>query len=99
MRKQVTVFANKPLNKSNRRLPETTKAKASQTWAKLIARIYEVDPLLCTCGEKMQIIAFIYDQGIPKRKTNAIKFATAVTKEVARALIRSVFVPLLTKTL
>lgn len=36
------------------------KAKASATWARLIHKIFEVDPLLCpNCGEEMKIIAFI----------------------------------------
>jgi len=34
--------------------------KISFDWAKLIARIYEVNPLICTgCGEKIKIIAFV----------------------------------------
>ena len=33
--------------------------KVSLGWAKLIARIYEIDPLLCTCGNKMKITAFV----------------------------------------
>src|SRR5262249_4792304 len=34
--------------------------KVSQNWAKLIARIYEVDPLKCrACGKKIKIVAFV----------------------------------------
>lgn len=33
--------------------------KVSLGWAKLIARIYEVNPLLCSCGKEMKIIAFV----------------------------------------
>jgi hypothetical protein len=34
--------------------------KVSRSWAKLIARIYEVDPLTCTgCGKKIKITSFI----------------------------------------
>ena len=34
--------------------------KVSFNWAKLIARIYEVNPLLCqNCGKEIKIIAFI----------------------------------------
>jgi hypothetical protein len=34
--------------------------KISFTWAKLIARIYEVNPLLClSCGKEIKIIAFV----------------------------------------
>ena len=36
------------------------KAKASASWARLIHKIFEVDPLLCpNCGKAMKIIAFI----------------------------------------
>ena len=36
------------------------KAKASANWARLIHKIFEVDPLLCpNCGKEMKIIAFI----------------------------------------
>jgi len=37
--------------------------KVSFTWAKLIARIYEVNPLLCTsCGKEMKIRAIVTDK-------------------------------------
>jgi Putative transposase len=36
--------------------------KASLNWAKLIARIYEVNPLLCVCGKELKIIAIVTNQ-------------------------------------
>lgn len=31
-----------------------------QSWARLLQRVFEVDPLLCpTCGERMQIVGFV----------------------------------------
>ncbi len=37
------------------------------SWAKLICRVYEVDPLLCPfCGAEMKILAFILDFGAAK---------------------------------
>jgi hypothetical protein len=33
--------------------------KASLNWAKLIARIYEINPLLCTWGKELKIVAFV----------------------------------------
>lgn len=30
-------------------------------WAESIRRIYEVDPLLCSCGAQMRILSFITD--------------------------------------
>ena len=70
------VFApNSPLRKkvvayAKRRIGETipaciTKAvekvkKAAFEWAELIARIYEVDPLICSkCGKKVKILGFV----------------------------------------
>ncbi len=36
-----------------------------QSWARLLARIFEVDPLLCpTCGEAMQIVGFIKEPAL-----------------------------------
>jgi hypothetical protein len=42
--------------------PEPRK-RCSPTWARLIARVYQVDPLVCTrCGQRMSLIAFVTDQ-------------------------------------
>jgi hypothetical protein len=42
---------------------EPPRRRSSPTWARLIAKIYQVDPLVCTrCGRKMQMIAFLTDQ-------------------------------------
>jgi hypothetical protein len=36
-----------------------------RSWAQLIKRVYEVDPLVCpACGGEMRIIAFIIDHGV-----------------------------------
>src|SRR5207249_2937797 len=54
--------AQKQLEPVPQVMEETVKKveKASKTWAQLIARIYEVDPLICaTCGKKIKIIAFV----------------------------------------
>ena len=37
------------------------------SWARLIKRIFEVDPLLCTCGAEMKIISFITDPRVVDR--------------------------------
>src|SRR5712691_883595 len=38
------------------------KRRCSASWARLIAKVYQVDPLLCTrCGERMSIVAFVAD--------------------------------------
>lgn len=39
---------------------EPTTSRSSQTWAMLIKRVYEVDPLCCPeCGGQMKVVAFI----------------------------------------
>ncbi len=36
--------------------------RARLSWARLISRAYEVDPLLCpSCGAEMKVLAFILD--------------------------------------
>jgi len=37
--------------------------RASPSWGRMIAKVYQVDPLVCTrCGKRMSIIAFVTDQ-------------------------------------
>ena len=45
---------------------ETRDARAlRRSWAQLIKRIYEVDPLLCpSCGSEMRVIAFITEHEV-----------------------------------
>jgi hypothetical protein len=52
------------------------KEKGSYSWAKLLARIYEVFPLVCTCGEAMKIIAFITNPYLAKHILAHLKFST-----------------------
>jgi hypothetical protein len=41
---------------------EVPRRRSSPSWARLIAKIYQVDPLVCSrCGQKMQMIAFLTD--------------------------------------
>ena len=48
--------------------PPEQKVKASRTWAALIKRVFEVDPLLCPrCKSSMKIKAFITDSAEVKR--------------------------------
>ena len=36
-----------------------------RSWAQLIKRIYEVDPLVCpSCGSEMKVIAFITEHDV-----------------------------------
>ena len=49
-------------------IEDETPGGLNRSWARLIQKIYEVDPLLCPrCGKKMRIIAFIEDYKIVKK--------------------------------
>jgi hypothetical protein len=45
--------------------PERDNSEASRearsTWARLVRKIFEADPLLCSCGGRMRIVSFITD--------------------------------------
>ncbi len=47
---------------NSRRSPGLSRSPPRYLWAMLIARIYEVLPLVCTqCGTEMRLIAFVTD--------------------------------------
>ncbi len=49
-------------------IEDESPGRLNRSWARLIQKIYEVDPLLCPrCGKKMKIIAFIEDYKIVKK--------------------------------
>ena len=40
--------------------PVPARSRSSQTWAMLIKRVYEIDPLTCArCGGQMKVVAFL----------------------------------------
>jgi len=41
--------------------------EARSTWARLIKKIFEADPLLCSCGGRMRIVSFITDPRVVDR--------------------------------
>ena len=48
--------------------PSTAASPGARSWARLIARIYEVDPLRCRrCGGSMQLIAFMTERSVIAR--------------------------------
>ena len=80
-RKQVAANAQKRLENTARAKQETVEKtkKASQNWAKLIQRIYEVDPLTCSsCGKKIKIIAFVTHSAHIQRILSGIGWPTVV---------------------
>jgi hypothetical protein len=57
------MYANRV--RGGRQAPQTEppRRRCSASWARLIARVYQVDPLICTrCGHRMTPIAFLTDQ-------------------------------------
>jgi hypothetical protein len=45
-----------------------------RSWAQLIKRIYEVDPLVCpSCGSEMKVVAFIIDHAVVDRILRHLK--------------------------
>ena len=39
------------------------KRRCSASWARLIAKVFQADPLTCrTCGGKLEIVAYLHDQ-------------------------------------
>ena len=51
--------------------PEKDNADCSKeargTWARLVRKIFEVDPLLCACGARMRIVSIITDPRVVDR--------------------------------
>jgi len=42
-------------------------SEARSTWARLIRKIFEADPLTCACGARMRIVALITDARVVDR--------------------------------
>ena len=42
-------------------IPAPTQRERRRQWARLIAKVFEVDPRRCPCGGTMRVIAFILD--------------------------------------
>ena len=56
-----TVLSAEAASVTSAELPP--RRRCSPSWARLIAKIYQVDPLVCTrCGQRMSILAFVSDQ-------------------------------------
>jgi len=49
------------------------KKKVNRSWAMLIKRVYEIDPLLCDCGGEMKIVAFVNKRSDIKRIMNQVR--------------------------
>ena len=56
--------------------PDHQRRRCSPSWARLIAKVYEVDPLTCArCGKQMKLVSFITDQLAVKRILDHLGFS------------------------
>jgi hypothetical protein len=51
-------------------------------WARLIAKVFEVDPLRCPCGGTMRVVAFILDRAVRWVSRAAADDAVAATPRI-----------------
>ncbi|MGH9783853.1 MAG: transposase, partial [Terriglobia bacterium] len=47
--------------------PTPSQRERRRQWARLIAKVFEVDPLRCPCGGTMRVVGFILDPGVIRR--------------------------------
>ena len=60
--------------------------RARLSWAKLIRRVYEVDPLLCPfCGSEMKILAVILDFSAAKATAKSLELPAQEPEPLAHA--------------
>jgi len=59
--------ADFPTGKPSERDNSDVWREARSTWARLIKKIFEADPLLCPCGGRMRIVSFITDPRVVDR--------------------------------
>ena len=74
-----------PLSGANHPDEEPTRTERKRLrrgWAQLIRRVYEADPLLCECGEKMRILSFITD---PPVVTKILEHLRRTRRDPSRA--------------
>ncbi len=47
--------------------PAPSQLERRWQWARLIAKVFEVDPLRCRCGGTMRVVAFILDPTVIRK--------------------------------
>ena len=55
--------------------------EARSVWARLVRKIFDVDPLVCACGARMQIVSFITDLRVVDRILRHRERARCKTKD------------------
>ena len=75
--------------------PEENSKEYRKSWACLIQKIYEVDPLTCTkCQGKMRIIAFIEDGGGHKKDFEISKALVSQKETLTKSQCSTITYPL-----
>ena len=60
LRREVFIEVPPENEPSDPRRPDSPRLAARRkSWARLIRRVYEVDPFLCRCGKRMRVVGFI----------------------------------------
>ena len=62
----------------------TQRRRLRRQWARMIRRVYEADPLLCDCGEKMRVISFLTDPRVVQKILRHLEEKASATRS-ARA--------------
>ena len=78
LRKKVTASAQKRPKPSTLQETADRVEKVSFNWAKLIARVYETNPLICQCGQEMKITAFVTHPAEIRRILSKIGWPTDI---------------------
>ena len=61
--------------------PELTDSAFRKNWARLIQKIYEVDPLICSrCNGPMRVISFIEDKQVIRKILKHLGFVGCQTQ-------------------
>ena len=56
---------------------EPPRKRCSPGWARLIAKVDEVDPLVCTrCGQRMSLVSFVSDAFAIRRILDHLRLST-----------------------
>ena len=55
--------------------------EARSTWARLIRKIVEADPLLCACGGRMRIVSFITEPRVIDRIVRHLQSARSKAQD------------------
>jgi len=66
------------------------KRRCTASWARLISKVFHVDPLTCTkCGGKLKIIAYLHDQASISKILDNLGLSPPETKPPHRRYTRS----------